>query len=318
MSSAAHVPVDNSGDFEDDATPETPEWVTAGTFDPLSFRIAPVVAERSTEQIGEENSFGDIPVGEPVELVVRGMATKGGVPSATRKLWTAYIGERQASYEAWTITLRLVAADNPRLSALYSLRLPPEKPSEQAAYQHGASRVGGKPGYWYDVYVWFLNAIGFHWPKGQPTPSEALDINNWVGRYVVGEAELEDQKNPDGSAQINVATGQPYPPRVRLKPFCFTPSERASGAGTATAAAPPFEPKPRHQPPAQSAKPAPVRQAEHPALGGQVATAPTTATGGISPPGQRAAGGGKGMAGVVPGYPQQPGGLAGRPKLAGL
>jgi hypothetical protein len=310
MSSAAHVPVDNSSDFEDEATTETPEWVTAGTFDPLSFRIPAVVAERSTEQIGEENSFGDIPVGVPVELVVRGMATKGGVPSATRKLWTAYIGERQASYEAWTITLRLVAADNPRLSALYSLRLPPEKPSEQAAYQHGASRVGGKPGYWYDAYVWFLNAIGFCWPKGSPTPPEALDIGNWVGRHVVGEAELEDEKNADGSAKINVATGLPYPPRVRLKPFCFTPSERAPTA----AAEAPFEPKPRHQPPAQPAKPAPVRQAEHLALGGQVATAPTTATGGISPPGQRAAGGGTGAAATR----QQPGGLAGRPKLAGL
>jgi hypothetical protein len=311
MSSAAHVPVDNSGDFEDEA-PATPEWVTAGTFDPLSFRIAPVVAERSTEQIGEENSFGDIPVDQPVELVVRGMATKGGVPSASRKLWPCYIGERQASYEAWTITLRLVSADNPRLSALYSLRLPPEKPSEQAAYQHGASRVGGKPGYWYDVYVWWLNAIGFHWPKGSPTPPEALDINNWVGRHVVGEAELEDDKNADGSAKINVATGQPYPPRVRLKPFCFTPSERAP----TVAAEAPFEPKPRHQPPAQAPKPAPVRQAEHPALGGQVATAPTAATGGISPPGQR----GPAQPGS-PGRPQgqgQPGGLAGRPKLAGL
>jgi hypothetical protein len=312
MSSAAHVPVDNSGDFEDETTPATPEWVTAGTFDPLSFRIAPVVAERSTEQIGEENSFGDIPVGVPVELIVRGMATKGGVPSATRKLWTAYIGEKQASYEAWTITLRLVAADNPRLSALYSLRLPPEKPGEQAAYQHGASRVGGKPGYWYDAYVWFLNAIGFHWPKGQPTPPEALDLGNWVGRHVVGEAELEDEKNADGSDKINPVTGQPYPPRVRLKPFCFTPSERAPTA----AAEAPFEPKPRHQPldarrmlPTQPAKPAPVRQAEHPALGGQPDPANPS-------PGQR----GPAQPGS-PGRPQgqgQSSGLAGRPKLAGL
>ena len=195
---------------------------------------APAESYKTAEEIEAESVFRDIPPGEH-ELVVCGFSK----PKLERK--DVYVNGKRASYSAYSVLVKLCLADDPRAQISDYFILPPATASELPAYLHGSKGPEGKgAGFMASKFYYFIQRIGFVYPKGGLLPAEALRLGNWKGRRIIATVEA-------GKPYFDAVTGENKPGKPSVKLMSYRP---ASGS---------------NQPPAGAAQASPARRPNRPA-----------------------------------------------------
>ncbi len=217
---------------------------TADTMDD-NFEIGGVTMAHDADEIEAARARREPPPGTH-EFIVSGF-----LKAPELKPRSGYVNGQSVGWTSYTLGVRLALASDPGATVADFFDLPPSDPQEQSYYVNASKNADGKnAGFMAEKFGHFIGRLGFVTPKGQPIPPEARRPKNWIGRRVIATVEMQAQKGADGQPKLNMATGEPFPPRAQVKLFSYKPvmgqpvAQTAPAPTMATPAPAPAKPAP--------------------------------------------------------------------------
>ena len=193
---------------------------------------------KSAEEITQESSYQEIPIGNH-ELIVVGLAE-------TPKLKYQSYQHRGTSTgdELYNAQVKLALASNPTCTIMDFFVLPPANPELLDAYHDGIPfgrnnepMKASMAGFHARKFFQFLGSLNLGVVPGQPLPSAAKAPKNWKGRRLMATIE-PGQDRSDGKKAYN-----------QIKMFSYRSAQAAGpggpGAGNGSQPSAPTPPPPR-------------------------------------------------------------------------
>lgn len=244
------------------------------------------VGFQTAEEIAEENSLPPAPEPGWHRMFIQKIVSAKDRTFGNDEKKPFFLNGVRANFTAPEVVMVYGVVGNPKVGIIDRVVLPPKDLRDMDAYRFGKSDPNKEKGGWNaKKFLCFMGALGFHWEKGKPLPTDTQRPSGWRGfwnmkhqcitdddgniipRTFYAEVEGErEETRPDGSkfkrpSQIAFMKYKPDPQMIIPADYAYRTNSPAPK--TIPAQAPPIV---RSQPaqavanPRPQAAPAPARQ----------------------------------------------------------